>query len=321
MQNTDISFTQPGEDDFFFKHDRILPYKSEVEEFNSAWMARGRQKPRLRGLDHPGLFNHPRTRYALAHIPGLRVIAIACDPLSRLDKLFWRFHLCRRDKTPLPVGPKRERRCWHSVGAALEEPEILTRWSMRDGLRSLQRLFGPRLHLIHQEYLRNLPWEAFNGVATFLGAAPFPPWAMFQRHNWERGHRTDLCRNATLFRVLKARLEPEYVAVEELLTEAGQEVTGEVQLRKTRCERAEELTFPSSRLRCSDTDVGACTEGFDVSEEGEEDGMQQPEPLLLWRLQVAESDRALRGEIAALRLEMARLSRGLARCNSTGGLA
>eukprot|EP00411_Alexandrium_monilatum_P121986 CAMPEP_0175635444 /NCGR_PEP_ID=MMETSP0097-20121207/1694_1 /TAXON_ID=311494 /ORGANISM="Alexandrium monilatum, Strain CCMP3105" /LENGTH=249 /DNA_ID=CAMNT_0016941081 /DNA_START=1 /DNA_END=747 /DNA_ORIENTATION=- len=249
------------------------------------------------------MFGSPRIRQALAAISGLRVIVIVCEPVSRLDKLFWRFYQCRKDATPLPSGPDRKARCWHTAGAMLEVPELLSRWRMRDGIRSVLRLFGPRLLLLHQQFLRSSPLETYNTAAAFVGAMPWPPWASFQRYNWDRGHRTDLCRNASLLSLVKARLEPEYAALEELLVEAGTELLDAAQIRTTRCDRPEELaSTPSSGPACRSAGGADCMDVVHYSEEGE-DVARGPDALHSLRSQVVEGDAVLRAEVATLRRE------------------
>ena len=51
----DVEFTLDGEDDFFYQHDALLPYRDEVESFNFQWLSHTCEEPCLRGLRHPGL--------------------------------------------------------------------------------------------------------------------------------------------------------------------------------------------------------------------------------------------------------------------------
>ncbi|CAE8659102.1 unnamed protein product, partial [Polarella glacialis] len=107
--------------------------------------------------------------------------------------------------------------------------------------------------------LRTSPRLAYNGLALILGATePFPTEAEFRRYNHLAGHRTDLCRNATLVRELKEALDQEYVVIERSLTFEGGEAPEELKLRLTRCDREQELeeceasTLDGSARKCSD---------------------------------------------------------------------
>ena len=206
QQLGDIEFSRLGEeDDFFFQSDRLLPFASEVEEFNSQWI---RQKS-LKGLRHPSIWAHLRVRMALARIPQLKVLLVVCDPLSRIDKAFWWYHIC---DPPLPhpeistlVRPKG---CFESISSVLE-PGFLGRFVIQRHVEHLQQLYQRRLLVIHQEFMRELPWETFLQIVSWLGISVVPSELHFGRYNHRPGHRTDLCRNLTLVNLLKGLLSSE----------------------------------------------------------------------------------------------------------------
>ena len=115
QQLDDIEFSRLGEeDDFFFENDRLLPFLSEVERFNSQW----KSHRTLKGLRHPSLWAHLRVRMALARIPQLKVLLVVCDPLSRVDKAFWWYHIC---DPPLHIQNLGH---WCGPGAALKASAV-----------------------------------------------------------------------------------------------------------------------------------------------------------------------------------------------------
>ncbi|CAK9086655.1 Transposon Ty2-C Gag-Pol polyprotein [Durusdinium trenchii] len=229
-QVEEVQFTMDDEDDFFYKHDSLLPYKAEVEDFNFRWLRGG--KARLRGLRHPGLYYSHRVRLAMRQIPGLKLVLALCDPLGRFEKRFWLYHLCEVNAHhPDPVirisgfGG----RCFTSTKAALEEPWLLRPIAFAAHLAQLERLFGPEeMRAVHQAHFRERFKEVFEHLAHFLGV---------------RGHRTDLCRNASLVVDLQRMMSAEYQTVEDLLQSHGGGFTAPQELlrRRTRCDRPEEL--------------------------------------------------------------------------------
>eukprot|EP00439_Symbiodinium_sp_Y106_P069015 s1324_g11.t2 len=240
QQLEEVEFSRGGEEDAsLFSHDRLLPYVSEVQAFNSQW----RSPSTLKGLRHPSLWAHLRVRMALARIQRLRVFLVVCDPLSRIDKAFWWYHVCN---PPLPhpeAGPllRTPGACFQSISSVLEDPNFLRRFEVRRHLEHVQRLFHQRLAVLHQEHLRLTAPEAFHSALHFLGL-PAPEWGRLTRHNHRPGHRTDLCHNATLIRQFKELLAPEYVYLEQLLNNVGMlPVPEQLLLRQSRCDRLEEL--------------------------------------------------------------------------------
>ena len=203
-----VEFSRGGEEDeSLFAHDRLLPYLSEVEAFNSQW----RSSSTLKGLRHPSLWAHLRARMALARIQRLRVLLVVCDPLSRIDKAFWWYHICNPSLPHPEAGPLlRPGTCYDSIASALE-PGFLRRFDVRRHLEHVQRLFGQRLVVLHQEHLRLQAPEAFYRVLLFLGLTA-PEWCRLARHNHRPGHRTDLCNNDTLVLRFKEALAPEHLA-------------------------------------------------------------------------------------------------------------
>lgn len=245
----DIDFTLPGdnkEDGFFYRHNRVLPYAADVAEFNSIWHFRGQRPPKLRGMDHPELFRTPRIREAISRLRRLKVIVIVCDPLSRFEKTFWLYYHCHPGANlwASPKGDDGQPRCWDSVSIALEDPWFLDRWQFGETLRKTQAIFGDRLMVVHQDELRADPAATYGRLAAFLGAPPFERGARFWRANSLRGQRTGLCQNVTLLRALQERMDSEYRAVEEVLKQNGRPVPESLRLRRTRCDRHEDLAGP-----------------------------------------------------------------------------
>lgn len=252
-KNPDIDFTVAEahkEDGNFFLNNRVLPYVDDVTAFNSMWHLSGRPEPKLRGLDHPEFFRTLRIREALSRVTDLKVVLIVCDPLSRFEKIFWLYYYCRpgAEVWALPTMPDGEPLCWPSMAGALE-PEagpLLERWAFAETLRFVRASFGPRLHLVHQDALRERPGETFAHLAEFLGATPFAEETSFRRANSAPGARTNVCGNETLVRALQHSLADEYAAIEEAFEAAGEQVPDSVLQRRTRCERPDELRAPGS---------------------------------------------------------------------------
>ncbi|CAE7884810.1 TY2B-C [Symbiodinium microadriaticum] len=241
-QVNDVDFTMHVEDDFFYKHDSLLPYRDEVESFNFQWLSHSCSEC-LRGLRHPGLYHSHRVRLALTHIPRLKVVIIVCDPVSRFEKWFW-MHLHCKAHAVMPrhkLADGRER-CFRGPVSALEEPEMVRQASFGFHIRSLYGLLGSRLRMIHQAHLRHQPVETYTDVAHFLGARKLPATFKIERHNHQRGYRTDLCQNESLVRDLQQLFLDEYDAMEALLSSVGGlPLPEELLLRQTRCDRPEEL--------------------------------------------------------------------------------
>eukprot|EP00928_Gymnodinium_smaydae_P029855 TRINITY_DN22368_c0_g1_i1.p1 TRINITY_DN22368_c0_g1~~TRINITY_DN22368_c0_g1_i1.p1 ORF type:complete len:268 (+),score=46.41 TRINITY_DN22368_c0_g1_i1:760-1563(+) len=248
------------EDPFLLRHDNPWPYASEVAEFNGGWRGTHQrapppdrlrpevttvytEPPRLRGLRHPGLFRHRRIRRALAEIPGLKVVAVICDPTGRIEKLYQNFHRCGAEFAPSD-------RCGHSLGEALERDYLdLERWSVAASLRDLLMEFGTqRFLLLHQEALRLAPRRTYGRLAAFLGArGGFPETAHFLRYGASPpGPRSEMCSEPSVLRDLKRRLNPEYEALEKLLVDAGESVPAVLRNRVTRCDRQMELQDSTS---------------------------------------------------------------------------
>jgi len=242
LRHRDVAFTSTVEDQWFWRHDRGLPYRSEVDSFNTAWVEKAQRlvgpQPTIRGLADPGLFGDARIRQVLARIPSLKVVVVVCDPVSRFEKFYWRHHLCRSGRPESAA----ERPCWPTLAGGLQaEPEMVARDASGQHLRSLLALLGPRLWLMHQDSLRFSAKRTYNGLAAFLGVQPFPTNTEFRRHNSQRGHRTELCRNASVHAVLQQSFAEEYRDLEAVLHAAAVDVPVALRLRRTRCDRAEEL--------------------------------------------------------------------------------
>lgn len=119
----------------------------------------------------------------------------------------------------------------------MQEPTL----RFQDHLQKWHDGFEQRLHLVHQDYLREAPREAFGYLLDFLGLDAFPMNARFHRYNSLRGHRTDLCRNASLAAALRTRLAVDYAAVDEALAVGRAKVPTSASQHRSRCERPEEL--------------------------------------------------------------------------------
>jgi len=160
----------------------------------------------------------------------------------------------------VPFGPRRERRCFNSTAAALEEPELFERASFGRHLQVIQSLFQDRLRVIHQDSLRVSAHIAFTELAEFVGAGPFPSSRSFHRHNSMSGQRSGMCQNASLVKVLQDGLAREYEIEEEALLASVQQVPESLRLRRTRCDRIDELqgsaTAPVLMTVCADQGHG-----------------------------------------------------------------
>ena len=203
-----VEFSCQGEDDFFFQHDRLLPFVTEVETFNQKW----RSKETLKGLRHPNLWSHLRVRMALARIPNLLVLVAVCDPLSRLEKAFWWNHICNPSLPhPEDVALTRPEGCYESISSLLDpESKISVKsFEMQRSLEHLKQLYQKRLFVVHQDFMRDQPRETFLEVVSWLGIPEIPIELQLGRHNHRPGHRTDLCHNSTLVNIFKMALSSE----------------------------------------------------------------------------------------------------------------
>ncbi|CAK0815041.1 unnamed protein product, partial [Prorocentrum cordatum] len=145
LSHRDVAITIDGEDQWFSRHTRSLPYRSEVESFNRAWTDTGRGGSRPKGLAHPSTFEDSRTRQILSRMPDLRLVFIICDPVGRVEKELWWRHVCHEGRKP--EGP-----CWSSLGAFLaapEAPQELDKELMGERLQSLLELTGKRMRVLH----------------------------------------------------------------------------------------------------------------------------------------------------------------------------
>lgn len=150
--------------------------------------------------------------------PSLEVLLVVCDPVSRVDKAFWWYHIC---DPPLPhpeFGPlTRPRGCFESIRSVLD-PEFLEKFRISRHVEHLRQLYPQRLLVIHQAFLRDAAWDTFLQVVGWLGINMLPADVQLDRHNHRPGHRTDLCKNSTLVNMLKVllaseQLEPDKVSV------------------------------------------------------------------------------------------------------------
>lgn len=246
-QHPEIGFTSDDVDAFFgqiIQH-RLLPLRSQVEAFNGR-RAGSRRRPAVLGLCNPTLFSNAIARQALALIPDVRLVIVLCDPLGRNEKRFMVHHMCHEDMdAAVRSGDASPVRAWgaacrRSIAALLDEPALLSKGLVGSHLAEVADIFGARLMLLHQESLREKPRETYSAIAAFVGTSvPFASKASFHRYNSRRGHRTDLCRNASLARVLQQRLRADYEMLERLM---GDGAPPSLRSRQTRCNRPEELS-------------------------------------------------------------------------------
>lgn len=257
QQHPDISFTHPNETDDFFMwttQRRVLPLLSQVDDFNSRSTS-GAIRPALLGLNHGGIFSHGLARVALSEIPHLQVLLVVCDPLGRLEKEFMKYRLCNRSASG--QGQPDDGKCAESMAEVLAMPDFLAMQRMAPHLMEMKGLFGERLSILHQDSLRTSPRLTYHGLALLLGSTrPFLSGTSFRRYNSHRGHRTDLCMNASLVQALKVELESsgEYRILEELLSQEGGELPRRLLLHECRCDRPEELAEPQSTEICAGYD-------------------------------------------------------------------
>merc|ERR1712032_559152 len=94
-RHSEIGFTTAGEDKFFGYEvqSRLLPTREQIRRFNNRWSATT-PRPHVLGLHNPVFFGSVLSWVALVVHGGVRAILIACDPLSRLEKLFYERASC-----------------------------------------------------------------------------------------------------------------------------------------------------------------------------------------------------------------------------------
>lgn len=233
QQHPEIGFSTPAdsEDRFFYTH-ALMPQRAHVERFNNMQHANGKVRPKLLGLKDPTILLSVQKVSAISRVPGLKVIVVVCDLVSRLDKLFYDNHCAY-----LGDYQADGRTCRPSVGAVLRDPAIYRRWKLGRALVRLgQEVSDERVLVLRQEDIRAKPCAVYRVIARFLGADPRHAWRL-SRANSVRGHRTDLCRNATLRRGLRAVVARDAVEQDRFLVGRGHAA----ERGPTRCERAEEL--------------------------------------------------------------------------------
>jgi len=238
-QHPDIVFTQPeAEDDFFVAHDgSYLPSKIAVDDFNKRFVASDSGRSIILGFYNSLILDSPLQRMVLARIPNLTVILVVCDPIGQFEKTYYA-KCCGEENIS----------CTCSMTPVLDDPETLSNALAGHKLHEMRSLFGSRLIVIHQSALRVMPRQVYNALALNLGVQPFDPSMDFYQWNAHKGHRTDLCRNASLLQALQQHFEADYVALEGFFVDSGLTVPAELQLRATRCDRAAE--FDEGSLSC-----------------------------------------------------------------------
>ena len=277
-QHPELTFSTISED-FFFSADlahRLLPLRSQVESYNQQlkevkeekWRSSG-FKPTLIGICNPTFFSNALARRKLAAMPSLKMVVILCDPLGRIEKNFMEYYYCfdsLADAKQRGLASRvrdASQPCFESARALLSERFGKLKWfwqqrEMAVHMPALMNLFSGRIIILHQEQLRSHPHVVFPSLVNFLEARySFRSSTVFSRYNSVGGHRTDLCRNASLVSALKLHLEHEYQMQERMMKEATELVPESLQSRQTRCDRMEENSdYCPARTACQELKIG-----------------------------------------------------------------
>ncbi|CAK9021936.1 unnamed protein product [Durusdinium trenchii] len=234
-QHPEIRFVQhEGIYSFLQQSPTLLPWQEHVLAVQR--FAEEQGKGFILGYRHSVLYAYSHLLHGLSRMPSLRSILIVCEPLGRLERWF------------LSESGASER--WRSLTEAVEETKTVAlaehqllgaKFRFGPQLLLAQRLLKDRLLLFHQHSLRSQPVATYERLRLFLGARkPFPAETRFARRNVMSGHRTELCRNASLEERLGQLLAPEFQAIEEALLGAQEPLPEELLRRWTRCHRLRE---------------------------------------------------------------------------------
>ncbi|CAE8695119.1 unnamed protein product [Polarella glacialis] len=175
-----------------------------------------------------GVYNAVAYRTELARLifkmmPQVRILLLTCNPVRRFESRAVS-SFCEGDEV-----------CKDSIPRALQDSTFVDDLRVGPHLQEARRLLGRRLFVLYQEELQSP--AALDRLVRFLGLAPFPSAAQFQRyHSSNQGFRSDLCSNASVTQRVLRRLEPENQAVEEALLAAGKAIPESLRLRRTRCD-------------------------------------------------------------------------------------
>ncbi|CAJ1348426.1 unnamed protein product [Effrenium voratum] len=254
FQHPEIDFTQgPVVEDYTIfmqgQRHKFVPTRKQLEQ-HLAQRSGKNTEVALVGLKNPAMLTYPLSYHVVAAM-RTKMIAVVCDPLRRLEKLFMYWKFCHADhEAAVQRGDVMARapgqRCYDSIRALLT-------WELQPWLRAqllgkhlavLMRIFNrQRLLVVHQASLRS-PKESYNHIARWLGLGPFPA-TVFRRRQFRLGHRTDLCHNASLQAAMKRRLVSEYGVLMQVITLQSEfpqpAALRELQLHLSRCDDPEEL--------------------------------------------------------------------------------
>jgi hypothetical protein len=226
------------EDYFFWSAERsLLPSAALVESFNNrtCCFTGESEAPEpgawIRGEKQPSYVYHEWVLHSIAY-SGAKVILVLCDSIDQLQSGrsfeamtgFTRadFELLEPSDAPAVACPTRGR---------------FVHW-----LRRLLALVpSERLFLIHRDTLNAFP-SAYDTLATFLGASPFPAGARlgFRRNqNRKRNRTTDgLCaaESADVLASLREYYAEDYADLPLLLAEQNQFTPPSLLKRRTLCD-------------------------------------------------------------------------------------
>ena len=195
-----------------------------------------RQSTTLLGLYNALVWRHPMARLAL-HQMSTRPLMIVCSPARWLASTIVNFH----NRTPgsVAVPDLIDAASWSALAV-----RHLDEW---------RRLFGDRLLVIHQEAL--LQRDTYDAVTSFLGLSPLPIDAKLGRFK-VRGTswRSGLCRSRdhALLEQLNGLLQPQALAIEQLLQGSGQAVPPSLWQVQGHCSSkpARTCSFMSREIPC-----------------------------------------------------------------------
>eukprot|EP00929_Paragymnodinium_shiwhaense_P101936 TRINITY_DN65131_c0_g1_i1.p1 TRINITY_DN65131_c0_g1~~TRINITY_DN65131_c0_g1_i1.p1 ORF type:complete len:515 (+),score=84.92 TRINITY_DN65131_c0_g1_i1:158-1702(+) len=193
------------------------------------------------GLRQSMLFQLSHARMAMSLMPNLKVILVSCDPLGRVEKLFFRYLYCGSAGTDEQGWRPEGAECINSISQLQHLPQVLSHFSSSAALQKMSNIFIHRLIYLHQSRLEESPTETYNSIAKDLSAGPFPDGFAFYRYNSRRGNRTDLCHNRSVVFRLQRMLQEEYRAMELVHMARGLPPPIRLRSRQTRCSRQAEL--------------------------------------------------------------------------------
>jgi len=235
----------PTEDYYLGYHQahRLVPTKKQVNDFNRRFEA---HRPKLVGYSLPSLYYVSIAKVAIRFME-IPVVAIVCNPINRVERRFFAERWCHanlseaiRTTDALDLKSLRAGDCSPTIAELLTPrgAALLEQWEVVPHVRSLLQMFGSRVFLAHQDELKYDTEHFWQRLAKHVGTVDaFPAEHLHrERTNARPGHRTDLCRNASLLKKIQSKLEPEYRGLESLLANAGSAVPESLLQRRSRCE-------------------------------------------------------------------------------------